>query len=224
MIIWNIVFGIKKLKRKNKTAINKNHLILQEYIPEASIQVVINWMEKYKFQFRITKSRLSKLGDYRHPHLDKPHQITVNHNLNKYLFLITLTHEIAHLTAWNKFRNKVLPHGNEWKTEFQLHLNPLFELNVFPFDIMECLNNYALNPRASSCTDINLMKVLKKYDEDSTFVHLEDIPQDSIFKLRNGREFIKGSRMRKRFKCIDVINKKQYLVSPVAEVIQTTMF
>jgi SprT protein len=148
----------------------------------------------------------------------------VNHNLNKYSFLITLTHEVGHLTAWNKFGNKILPHGAEWKDEFKFHLKPILELKIFPGDINDCLNHYTLNPKASSCADINLMKVLKKYDTNSSYVHLEDIPVQSIFKLKNGRAFIKGEKIRRRYKCVDVNNKKEYLVSPVAEVIQTTLF
>lgn len=128
------------------------------------------------------------------------------------------------MIAWNKYRNKILPHGKEWKEEFRTLLLPFFELNIFPEDILNCLTSYSLNPKASSCTDLPLVKVLKKYDAESSFVHLEDIPAKCIFRLRNGREFIKGERVRKRFKCTDVISKKEYLVSPVAEVIQCTMF
>ncbi len=157
-------------------------------------------------------------------HRGKPHRITVNHNLNKYSFLITLTHEVAHLIAWNKFQNRILPHGKEWKEEFRLLLLPFFTLKIFPEDVLKCLNHYSLNPKASSCTDLHLMKVLKKYDENSAYIHLEDIPAGSIFRLRNGREFIKGERLRKRFLCTNLKNRKEYLVSPVAEVIQTTLF
>lgn len=128
------------------------------------------------------------------------------------------------MTAWIKYRNKILPHGKEWKEEFRSLLLPFFDLNIFPEDIQKCLTSHSLNPKASSCTDLHLVKVLKKYDAESSFVHLEDIPAKCIFRLRNGREFIKGERMRKRFKCTDVISKKEYLVSPVAEVIQCTMF
>ena len=184
----------------------------------------MNWLSKYKFHFKITRSRTSKLGDYRPAHHGNPHRITVNHNLNKYSFLITLTHEVGHLVAWNKYRNKILPHGKEWKEEFRSLLLPFFSLNIFPEDILKCLTNYSLNPKASSCTDLHLVKVLKKYDENSSFIHLEDIPVKCIFRLRNGREFIKGERIRKRFKCVDVSSKKEYLVSPVAEVIQCTLF
>jgi SprT protein len=173
---------------------------------------------------KITKARLTKLGDYRHPYNGKPHEITINHNLNSYSFLITLVHEIAHLTTWNKYRRKVLPHGMEWKEEFRNLLKPVFELNIFPEEIFECLKNYSVNPKASSCADTELMKVLKKYDKNSEFVHLEDIPEKSVFSLKSGRTFIKGEKIRKRYKCIDTTNKKLYLVSPVAEVIQTSFF
>jgi predicted SprT family Zn-dependent metalloprotease len=37
---------------------------------------------------------------------------TVNSNLNKYKFLITLIHEISHLVAFEKFGRNIKPHGN----------------------------------------------------------------------------------------------------------------
>jgi len=133
-------------------------------------------------------------------------------------------HEVAHLTTWNKFGNKVNPHGKEWKEEFKLHLKPVFILKILPEDIHKSLNLYSINPKASACADTALMKVLKKYDTDSEYVHLEVIPEKSIFRLRNGRAFIKGEKLRKRYKCLEVTGKKYYLISPVAEVIQTTLF
>lgn len=184
----------------------------------------MHWIEKYRFSLKITKSRTTKLGDYRHPFKDKPHQITVNHNLNKFSFLITLVHEVAHLAVWNKYRNNTDPHGKEWKEEFKIHLNPFLERRVFPEDILSILYNYSINPKASSCTDIDLVRVLKTYDCVSEYIHLEKINEDSIFKLRNGRTFIKGKRIRKRYICIEILSKRKYLISPVAEVIQTSLF
>jgi len=186
-----------------------------------------NWISEYKFQLKIKNSRLTKLGDYRHPYKGKPHEITINKNLNKYSFLIILIHEIAHLTTWNKYHKntaKVLPHGIEWKLEFKILLQPFFEMEIFPEDVYDCLKNYSLNPKASSCADTSLMKVLKKYDINSEYIHLEDVPERSIFRLRNGRTFIKYEKIRKRFKCQDTESKKYYLVSPVAEVTQITLF
>ncbi|MEZ4822450.1 MAG: SprT-like domain-containing protein [Ignavibacteria bacterium] len=203
---------------------SKNYLILQKYIPEESISFALNWIDEYKFNFKITRSRNTKLGDFTPAHSGKPHKITVNHDLNKYAFLITLTHEVAHLIAFNKYRNKIMPHGREWKEEFRSLLVPFISMNIFPDDIVHSLKYYSQNPKASSCTDIHLIKALKKYDNESEFIHLEDIPVKSIFRLRNGREFLKGERIRKRYKCTEVRTRQEYLVSPVAEVIQTTLF
>ena len=63
----------------------------------------------------VTKKRQSVLGDYRHSAIGKNHRISINGNLNKYEFLITLLHELAHLFTFEKFANKVEPHGKEWK-------------------------------------------------------------------------------------------------------------
>ncbi|MEO8663909.1 MAG: SprT-like domain-containing protein [Ignavibacteria bacterium] len=181
-------------------------------------------IDEYKFSLKITRSRMSKLGDYRHPFNGKPHQITVNHNLNKFSFLITLIHEVAHLTVWNKYGRKAQPHGKEWKEEFKLHIRPFIELEIFPPDILACLNTYSINPKAASCSDTELVKVLKKYDELSDYVHLENISEYSTFRLMNGRTFIKGKRIRTRYMCTDISSKKKYLISPVAEVMQISMF
>ncbi|MBS1551041.1 MAG: SprT-like domain-containing protein [Bacteroidetes bacterium] len=197
---------------------------MQSYIPAESFQVVLLWIRHFDFLLKIKRSRLTKLGDYKHPYRGKTHEITVNENLNQYSFLITLVHEIAHLKVWNKYKRNTSPHGREWKKEFRTLLVPLIKLNVFPPEIYQCLEKYSLNPKASSCTDTALMKVLKKYDNNSEYVHLEDLPEMSIFRLKNGRSFIKGGKMRKRFKCTDVKSKKLYLISPVAEVVQTSLF
>lgn len=184
--------------------------------------MVLSWIEEYKFLLKITKSRASKLGDYRAPYRGKSHQITVNHNLNKFSFLITVIHEVAHLTVWNKYGTKVQPHGNEWKEDFKILLEPFLNLEIFPPDILKSLYSYSINPKASSCSDIDLAKVLKRYDEVSDYVHLENIVEDSTFRLKTGRTFIKGKQIRKRYICIDTLTKKKYLISPVAEVIQTS--
>ena len=61
---------------------------------------------------KVKKSRSSKYGDYRPPLKGSNHLITINYDMNKYAFLITLVHEIAHLTNWNKHKDKVKPHGD----------------------------------------------------------------------------------------------------------------
>ena len=192
--------------------------ILSKYLPESSIEKVFDLMNKYKFHFKITRSRTSKLGDYTSPARDKGHRVTVNHDLNQYLFLITLIHEIAHLVVWEKFKNKIQPHGKEWKEEFKILLNPFLSNGVFPDDVYLALANYIRNPAAGSCSDQNLLRVLRKYNNKSEHLHLEDIPENSVFKLKNGRLFIKGKKLRKRFKCVELRTKHNYLISALAEV------
>ena len=77
---------------------------------------------------------------------------------------------------------------------------PLIKLKIFPSEIYECLEKYSLNPKASSCTDTALMKVLKKYDIDSDYVHLEDIPETSIFLRCKRRSVTKEEKIKKGYK------------------------
>lgn len=194
--------------------------ILAKYIPAKSLNTVYSWIVEFKVSLVINKSRSTKLGDYRSPYMGKGHRITVNHDLNQYSFLITLVHEIAHLTAWEKFKNRVPPHGKEWKKEFQVLLSPFLNNEVFPDDVLSALTSYIQNPAAASCTDSNLLRTLRRYDApDSlqTIFHVEDLPEGAVFYLKNGMGFKKGVRLRKRFQCTEIKTKKTYLVNPLAE-------
>jgi SprT protein len=203
---------------------NNSRIILRNYLPEEAITEIIKLIQSYNFSLKITRKRWSKLGDYTHPHGKKGHRITINHDLNKFSFLITLIHEIAHLSVWNKFKNKVQPHGLEWKREFKIHLDPFIALQIFPSDITVALQKYISDPGASSCSDVDLIKLLRNYDTRKC-VYLEDLPDQSIFQLQNGKRFLKGEKLRKRYKCIDLKSRSIYLISPVAEVIkENTLF
>jgi len=199
--------------------------ILSKYIPVKSIDLIVDWIIKYNVHLKISKSRTTKLGDY-HPPFDKHgHRISINHDLNKYAFLITLVHEIAHLINWEKYKNKVKPHGEEWKNEYQSLMKNFTGSNIFPPDILGAINNHMANPFASSCTDIRLMRILRRYDPSASirtgaeiFTCLEEIPQAAVFKIKNGRTFYKGEKLRKRYKCKDMNNHRIYLFSPLAEV------
>jgi hypothetical protein len=83
------------------------------------------------------------------------------------------------------------------------------------------------NPAASSCSDVQLLRVLRNYDVKKTNkVHLEEIPYMSIFKLGTERLFQKGQKLRVRFECIEIKTKRKYLVHPLAEVepVSQTLF
>ena len=93
-------------------------LELQDYLPDGSFDKVLYYLQHHKVHLTISRKRQSILGDYRHAHFDKNHRISVNGNLNKYAFLITLLHELAHLFTYEKYGHRVQAHGREWKDEF----------------------------------------------------------------------------------------------------------
>ncbi len=196
--------------------------IISKYIPEQTVDLVLQWIEQYNFRMRIKRKRNTKLGDYRPPHNGNGHFITVNYDLNKYAFLITLVHEVAHLTNWDKHKNKVKPHGAEWKKDFRDLMLPLLKQNIFPNDVGHAITQYMQNPAASSCSDIQLMRVLKRYDNKRT-VHLEELPHRATFKIANGKTFVKGEKQRTRFKCTELKTKQTYLVSALMEVERVEM-
>lgn len=191
---------------------------LAKYIPPAAVSLLAQWVIELNAHLRITRARNSKLGDYRHPYMGEGHRITVNHNLNPYAFLITLVHELAHLTTWNKYQNRVPPHGTEWKNEYKILMREVVRLKVFPQDIFDALVAYMQNPAASSCSDVDLLRVLRKYDTNNDFIHLEELPDDTLFSLGNGMVMRKGPKLRKRYKCFEVNLRRYYMVSPLAEV------
>lgn len=189
------------------------------HIPASSVDYVLKLLETYSFSLRITKPRRSKLGDYRSPSRGRGHRISINSDLNKYSFLITLIHELAHLSTWDKHRNKCEAHGIEWKNELKALLSPLLTREVFPPDILTALNRYISNPAAASCTDHNLLRTLRAHDDDNGYIHLEDIAESTVFMLKGGRRFIKGELLKKRYKCIELETGIPYRISPLAEVI-----
>ena len=93
--------------------LHRNQSILDKYLPEQAVPVIAQWIYKYDFKLKIKKSRSSKYGDYRPPVKGQNHLITINHDLNKYAFLITLVHEIAHLTNFNKQITTISSMGGE---------------------------------------------------------------------------------------------------------------
>ena len=195
--------------------------ILNQFIPEQSVELISEWMVMFNFNLRITKNRSSKLGDFRNATSTERHKISVNHNLNPFAFLITLVHEIAHLTCWEKHKWRVKPHGEEWKGEFKKLMHYFFFENIFPEDIKFSLERYMQDPAASSCSDVNLQRVLKKYDtihHSNNFILLEQIPTETKFIYNGKRIFIKGEKIRKRIRCVEVESKRAYLFSPLAEV------
>ena len=202
----------------NPAQLARNMKILEKYVPEQAVGLISKWIYDFDFKLKIKRTRSSKFGDYRPPLPGKNHQITVNNDLNRYAFLLTLVHEIAHLSNFIKTGDKVAPHGREWKHEFRVLMQPFFAMQVFPPDVRAAVEKYLNNPAATSCSDIGLQKTLKNYDEKDDHILLETLTQGSMFEYK-GMRFSKGAKRRKRYICLQLHNERSYLFSPVAEVL-----
>ncbi len=195
-----------------------NREILCEYLPEKAVPLVLKLLEDSNVQLRITKSRSTKLGDFRPPLHKKYHRISINHDLNKYHFLITLIHEFAHLINWNINQRKVKPHGKEWKTFFRELMKPYLVQEIFTTDILEVVLEFMKNP-TSSVVNIKLLKKLREYDKGTSLITLDDIPENSKFSIYNGVIFTKLEKLKKRYKCLRLDTNRIYLVSSVMQVV-----
>jgi hypothetical protein len=200
-----------------KQEVPLNHL--ENYLPDNCLEDVLDYLYQFKVQLTVTKQRQSILGDYRNAHQGKAHRISVNGNLNKYSFLITLLHELAHLLTYEKHKHHVAPHGKEWKQIFSSILAKFLSKKIFPLDIETALMNTLKNPAASSCGDLQLLRTLKKYDRtNSNLVLVEEVPTGKKFSIKGDRIFLKGEKIRTRHKCKEVDTGKFYLFNGLYEV------
>lgn len=190
---------------------------LVKYIPEHAVNPVFDLIVANQVHLKIVNERVTRHGDYRKGPSGK-HEITVNASLNKYKFLITLIHEIAHLVAFEKFGRNIKPHGVEWKYSFQRLMIPFIRPEIFPSQLLPLLARHFKNPTASSDTDAKLALALKFFDKTNDKNYIFEIPAGSVFRIHNGKIFKKGSLRVKRYECMEVSSGRVYLFNPNAEV------
>lgn len=190
---------------------------LSRYIPEHAVKPVFELIVANQVHLKIVNERQTRHGDYRKG-LSGKHEITVNSNLNKYKFLITLIHEISHLVAFEKFGRNIKPHGNEWKYSFQRLMIPYIRPEIFPNHLLPLLARHFKNPTASSDTDATLALALKQFDQQNDKNYIFELPYGSVFRIQNGKIFKKIAVRTKRFECLEMSSGKTYLFNPNAEV------
>ncbi len=191
--------------------------ILEKYLPVQAIPAVFSLIRENNVHLKIVNERKTRHGDYRRMP-NGSQQITVNANLNKYRFLITLVHEISHLLAFEKYGRTIKPHGIEWKSTFRELMLPFIRPEVFPHRLLPVIANHFRNPRASSDTDARLSVALKSFDPENDKNYIFEIPTGGIFRIYNGKTFKKGHRRIKRYECLEINTGRIYLFQPNAEV------
>lgn len=200
---------------------DKDQLI--HYIPEAAVLPLTEWLNKNKVALKISRTRSSKLGDFRVARNGDFPRISINHDLNPYAFLITLVHEMAHAKVSAKkirFR-RIKPHGTEWQKVFSEMMQPFLNEDIFPETLLPAVQKYFQKPKASSTSDPHLMRALKAFDAPSENPQLNDLTSGDRFVFRNvSFEVVK--KMRTRFQCRNLQNKRLYLIHGLAEVEKLT--
>ena len=195
----------------------KIRTLLVQHVPGPSVDYCLSLWEHYRFDFRLRKRRVTKIGDFCF-HGGKTPRITVNNDLDSLLFLTTYVHEVAHLAVHLQFGRRAEAHGEQWKKSFQQLLEPVLTDAVFPQDLLTAMQGHMKDPMATTYSDAPLMGLFRKYDHRSAAMTLlSEIPRGSIFELR-GRWFKKEETKRTRVLCQEVKTKRKYLVPADAAV------
>lgn len=202
---------ICKVHRKEKE-------IFYKYLPENSVDYCFGFWEQYKVQLKITPPRKSIFGNYYTR--SGVHHITVNGNLPPQAFLVTYLHEMAHLLVRVKFKRRTLPHGQEWQEEFKKIMLPMLGQNIFRTEVENALRQHLDNPRASSCSDPELHKVLMSGENQGHHqeVLISDLSPGFCFEYES-RIYILRKKLRTRFECKEIQSGRLMRFSAFVKVI-----
>ena len=205
------------------TAEEQYRKILGNHLPAEAVEWVYNYLNLHKVHFHITRERMSKLGDYRWPRPDHTfHEISVNGDLNPYLFLWVFLHEAAHLETHLKFEG-AQPHGHEWQEEYRQLLAT--HACLFPPDLQPLLKKYTRRIPLSHPLQQQIEAALHHHDADynpdDAPLTLDDLKAGEHFRLKRkpGLLFEAIEKRRTRWLCRELTSGRQYLVNGSAEVV-----
>lgn len=188
--------------------------VLEKFLPENALPYLKIWFGSYPCHLKITKNRNSKLGDYRKLP-DKSHQITVNGTLEPQLFFFVLTHELAHLIAFEKYGRSISPHGVEWKQTFREML--LESLTVYAEDLRPIIQKFSKSPKANFMASPDLVKYfhVPKEDDEQTFI--ENLKKGELFEYKK-EIFVIEETTKKRYLCKNIKSSRKYYFRNLAQV------
>lgn len=195
--------------------------LLGSYLPAEAVAPVMKLLKEHGVRLVITGNRVSKLGDFRPGTSKRPHSISVNGSLNKYSFLLVFLHELSHLIVFKKYGNRVKPHGKEWKQQFGFVVREAVTASLFHPSLEVELTAYSHRVKASGVADVALSRALARFDGDNAIEgwhFLDELPLDVVFQTMNGRTFVKEEKMRTRYRCLCLDNKRRYLINQLARV------
>jgi hypothetical protein len=188
--------------------------LLEKYLPDNCLLYLKKWFGDYAIHIKITRGRNSKLGDYRKM-ADKSHQITINSTLQPQLFFFVLTHELAHLLAFENYGHRISAHGAEWKNTFRIML--LESFSVYEDDLKPIILNFSKSPKANFMSSPDLVRYfhIEDYEDESSYI--EDLEIKDQFIYRKLLYIIEEKR-KKNYLCTQLDSGKKYIFKPLARV------
>ncbi|CAA7386393.1 SprT-like domain-containing protein [Chryseobacterium fistulae] len=187
---------------------------LKTYLPENTSGYLKNWFSNYYIHIKITRGRSSKLGDYRKLP-DNSHEITINSTLAPPLFFFVLTHELAHLIAFEKYGRRISPHGNEWKITFGRML--LESLEVYDDDLKPIIVKFSKSPKANFMASPALVRYFHVETQEDNLQFIERLQKGDLFIFRNEKYLLEGL-IKKNYLCKNLDTGRQYSFKPLARV------
>lgn len=188
--------------------------LLEKYLPNHCLPHLKKWFGDYPIHIKITRGRNSKLGDYRKMP-DKSHQITINSTLQPPLFFFVLTHELAHLLAFENFGHRISPHGAEWKHTFRTML--LESISVYDEDLKPIILKFLKSPKANFMSSPDLVRYFHIEDYEDETSYIEDLEIKDRFIYRKQIYIIEEKR-KKNYLCTQLDTDKKYIFKPLARV------
>ena len=189
--------------------------VLYDYLPINSLEKLNLLLKNLSIKIKITKNRKTKYGDFKFNNGNSI--ISINKTSNKYRFLITLIHEIAHFLAYSDFGYKIKPNGNEWKNKYKKIMKPFLHSSIFPPKLLLLLKNHMVKPTASTDSDSELSIEIKKHDINLNSKFIFELMVGDIFKF-NLKNYQILKKIVKKYECLNLNTNKKYLFSPHVQV------
>lgn len=187
---------------------------LEKYLPQNTLLYLRKWFSDYSIHIKVTRNRNSKLGDYRKLR-DNSHEISINSTLAPQLFFFVLTHELAHLIAFEKFGRKIAPHGNEWKQTFREML--LESADVYDEDLKPIITKFSRSPKANFMASPDLVKYFHIDNQNDDEVFIEKLNKGENFIYREQKYLLEGL-IKKNYLCMNLATGRKYSFKPLARV------
>ena len=201
------------------TTANRYRHILSAYLPEAAVERVFCYLNLHRIHLHITRGRSTKLGDYRRPGPGhERHAISINGDLNPYLFPWVFLHEAAHLET-HLHHPHAQPHGHEWQGEYARLLDEY--AGLFPEEAQPLIHSYTSRIPLSRSVGRKIETLLLHHDPGYHPATTLDQQLPGVrFRLKNKPErlFEALEKRRTRWLCHCLDDGCQYLVSGTAEI------